>query len=214
MRFASRGKTLLAALCAALAAGCASYPVSKEYRRRAIDVEFSAVRANPSRYIGETVIWGGMILETTRDSNLTVVEILQVPLGSHYEPTDVRLSEGRFLATTARFLDPEIFEADLMVTVAGVVVGSDTLPLDGGTYAYPVVDIREINILETTWYRYDYPPGYYYDYWYPGYRYYYYPHRRRYRYYYPRRFQRYDYEHYGRRFEPPRERRRYGPNQL
>ncbi|MBD3239009.1 MAG: hypothetical protein GF331_00380 [Chitinivibrionales bacterium] len=214
MRTTLVGTTVLACLLAALTLGCASYPVSKEYRRRAIDVEFSKVRANPSVYIGETVIWGGMILETARDSNVTVLEILQVPLDRSLEPTDVRLSRGRFLATTARFLDPEVFEQELMVTVAGVVIGADTLPLDGGTYVYPVIDIREINLLETSWYRYDYPPGYYYDYWYPGYRYYYYPHRRRYRYYYPRHFRRYDYEDYGRRFEPPRERRRYGPNDL
>lgn len=126
--------------------GCASYPISRRLRRQAIREDFSEVQANPDAYLNETVIWGGRIIQTVNDSLGTTLKVLQMPLNRHLEPTSVRYTKGRFLARTSRFLDPEVYEKGLVVTVAGTVVGSETQSLGETTYRYPIISIGELEV--------------------------------------------------------------------
>jgi outer membrane lipoprotein len=129
---------------ALLLAGCASYPISKEYRQKAIDVSIPAVQARPADHIGSTVIWGGIVLANNHVEDGSRLEILQMPLDYQQYPTNLSESEGRFIATTPKFLDPQIVGRGRRVTLAGTIAGLDTMPIDQADYLYPVVAVQEL----------------------------------------------------------------------
>jgi outer membrane lipoprotein len=132
--------------------GCASYPISRRLRHQAIRADFAEVQAAPDAFLDETVIWGGRIIQTINDSVGTTLKVLQIPLNRYLEPTSARYTKGRFLARTSRFLDPEVYEKGLVITVAGTVVGAETQTLGETSYRYPVISIRELEVWTTEYY--------------------------------------------------------------
>lgn len=141
-----RRKLLMPVLLAAVVAatGCA-YPISKGLRERAgDDLSFREVLDAPEEYKGETVIWGGKILECETGEGTSVLVILQTPLDFFYEPQEARESAGRFMAASDRFLDPEVYQKDRSVTIGGEVTGQTTRKVGGASYTYPTVRIEEI----------------------------------------------------------------------
>ena len=143
--------------------GCA-YPISQQMREEAAkDVTFKMVLNNPSAYVGDIVIWGGIIIKTVNLKEGTQIFVLNTPLNYLGEPKRNIHSKGRFIAQTSEFLDPEIYKRGNQVTLAGVVSGEKILPLGEGSYTYPVITIKELHLYEKQPY---YPyPYYYYDYW-------------------------------------------------
>ena len=167
---------LMAALLVTLA-GCTA-AISKPLRDQADEtIGVRAVRENPRPYVGETLIWGGDIIEITPFAEVTRVKVLQKPLDYRLEPRSVDVSEGRFLSVYEGFLDPEIFSPGRRVTVAGELTGIESLPLGETQYAYPVLKVREIHLWPPRpdpavddyyrWYPYHYPfrPWGYHPYW-------------------------------------------------
>lgn len=167
---------LIAALLAALA-GCTA-AISKPLREQADEtIGVRAVRENPQPYLGETLIWGGDIIDITHYPAITRLKVLQKPLGYRLEPSGIDVSDGRFLAVYEGFLDPEIYSPGRRVTVAGELTGIESLPLGETRYAYPVLKVREIHLWPPRpdpavddyyrWYPYYYPfhPWGYHPYW-------------------------------------------------
>jgi outer membrane lipoprotein len=153
-------RTVLLCLLAAMLAACA--PMSQEIRREAASSPpFAEIRKDPDRYRGTVVIWGGLIIETTNRENSTVLTVIQTALDFEERPTDLDRSEGRFIVTVDRFLDPGIFKKGREVTVGGEIAGKETRPVGDIEYVYPVVRGRELKLWQR---RIAYPP-YYYDPW-------------------------------------------------
>ena len=153
---------LIVALLMAGLLGCASYPISKQFRASVSkDVNFTMVLRNPSAYVGAKVIWGGRIVETTNSANGSEIIILETPLMGYEEPAPAEYSPGRFIAESTEFLDPAIYKAGKRVTIAGEVTGGTTKPLGSTEYTYPVVTIDELHLWSEPHY-YAYEP---YDYW-------------------------------------------------
>ncbi|NLE00628.1 MAG: hypothetical protein GX640_12220 [Fibrobacter sp.] len=143
--------------------GCASYyPISTQYRQEAQGgPTYSMVKDNPDSFIGKMVIWGGKILKTSNDSTGSEIMVLQSPVDENGRPGSGMQSEGRFLAVSPTFLDPEIYKTSRMITVAGTVVGSKTMLVDKLNYTYPVIRLKQIHIWKRTQTYYYYPyPGY------------------------------------------------------
>ncbi len=125
--------------------GCATYPISREIREAANkDLSFYMVKSEPENYTGETVIWGGHIIETIITDTGSELIILQTPLETTQRPQQPGLSMGRFIGKTKNFLDPEIYSKGKRVTVAGVLANPETRPLSNTKYEYPVIDIKEL----------------------------------------------------------------------
>ena len=78
--------------------------------------------------------------------------VLASPLDSGELPLSDWSSEGRFVATTSQFLDPEVYARGRTVTLAGVVTGTESRALGQTRSAYPVVEIEQIYL----WPRDDY----------------------------------------------------------
>lgn len=136
-------KMLAAALALAVLAGCApviSGPVLKDIDR---SIEFRSVAAEPARYKGTSVVFGGTIVRVENLEGTTVMEVVQEGMNSQLKPVSPEESAGRFLVKFNEFKDPAIFSAGKKITVAGVVTGAETRPLGKSTYRYPVIEPRE-----------------------------------------------------------------------
>ena len=108
-------------------------------------VRFADVKADPSRYVGRMVMFGGIVLGAKRAKDRTEIEVLQLPTDSGGIPSDDRSrSEGRFLAVVSQFLDPATIEPGTPVMVVGEIKGAITQPLDDSEYTYPVIEVSRL----------------------------------------------------------------------
>ena len=148
-----------------LAFGC-QYPIAREYRVQArLDLTVPLVQADPEGYNDEIVIWGGRILATVNHPDRTDITILASALDYGLEPRPDSYAEGRFIARTGRFLDPEVYARGRSVTLAGEIAGVQEEPLGETRYVYPVVNVLQIHLWperEPYYGGYYYSPGYYY----------------------------------------------------
>jgi len=147
-----------------LTAGCAQYVISSQLREQAVDAPtFAAVLENPDNFIGQTVIWGGIIIDTTNEPGYTSIKVLQTPLGSDQLPTNAEYSQGRFIIRASGYLDGEVYQKGKRITVAGRVTGKEILPVSGIQYTYPVISLEEIHLWQQP------APAYYSPYYYRPY---------------------------------------------
>jgi outer membrane lipoprotein len=128
-------------------------------------VTFADLHANPNQYIGRTVMFSGLALQSRRAKDGTEIEVLQLPTDRGMSPSDRKAnSNGRFLAVQSDgFLDPAVIEKDTPVTVVGEVKGTKTKPMDDGEYQYPVLNIKHLvdwNDVRTRDREYAYDSGY------------------------------------------------------
>jgi outer membrane lipoprotein len=157
----------------ALLGGCATLPIEQTYREQAGEnIPLAAVQLNPAKYVGTTVIWGGKIIANEHTENGSDLLILQMPLNSFEKPKNLYASEGRFIAKTSEFLDPEIYKVGTRITIAGQVSGQEARMVGKANYQYPTVDLKQIVVWKANRpiYYWGEPPYYYYYYWpYPYY---------------------------------------------
>lgn len=88
---------------------------------------------------GDTVRWGGIVIEVEPEAERTCIQLLSRELSTWARPRNRDVSEGRFLACRAGFYDPEVFAKGREVTVVGHVTGMTRRPV--GEYAYPMPEI-------------------------------------------------------------------------
>lgn len=173
MKVAARRIILVAAiwsLCLALTStGC--HPISKSVREEADqDLPFAALRHDPDKYRGTTVLLGGTIVRTEDRQKETLVEVHQKRLGMYSEPRKEGETGGRFLVVYPGLLDPSIYREGRRITVGGEVVGKEVKkPNDSEEdYLYPVVRAQDIHLWSDDGYGY-YPYSIHYRYGYGGY---------------------------------------------
>jgi outer membrane lipoprotein len=136
--------SVLAMTALLLVAGCAHVISHEVLQEVDASLTFAHISKDPEAYRGTTVVFGGDVIETQNLSDKTLVIVLQRPVGSRGEPGAGDVSEGRFIITTPEFLDPAIYNPGRKITVAGTVVGKEVRPLGEITYAYPVIERREL----------------------------------------------------------------------
>jgi outer membrane lipoprotein len=145
-----------------LVASCA--PFSWDIMRRADEgITVEDVQRSPDRYMDRLVLWGGVITETTSEKNESLIKVLRTDLGTDKEPKNLRAAEGRFIVKVRGFLDPVVYRAGRLITVAGEITGIQDLPLSNTQYAYPVVRSKEIHLWENGEYYGTRPPSFWYD---------------------------------------------------
>ncbi len=128
-------------------------------------VSFSAVRSDPDAFLQSRLILGGTIMETTTKEKGAEIEVIQHPIDRFGYIIDPDLSDGRFLVSSDRQLDPLIFKQGRQVTISGILVGSAKRRLGEAEYRYPVLEAREIHLWKEPG---PYPAGPY-PYWYDPY---------------------------------------------
>jgi outer membrane lipoprotein len=172
-------KALLAILIAVVTGSCSVIP--QHIREESLPpMDFKILLENPNKYKGDSVILGGYILKTDNLTDQTIIKVLQAPIGSRDEPKSRDYSEGRFIISQKGFLDPEIYNKDRKITVAGTVVGIVIEKIDEFSHPYLKIQSREIYLWPKDP---EYPPASYYDPWFYPYPFYWYPYRHYYPYY-------------------------------
>jgi outer membrane lipoprotein len=169
---------LLATCLAIIFIDSCAAPFSDELMHRIDEaVQFHNVQASPEVYQNKTVLWGGVIIETTNRENETSIKIRKTNLDFEKQPADTDDSEGRFIAVYPGFLDPAIYEKDRELTVIGTIKGVEIHPVGDIQYRYPVIQAQEIRLWEKPrpyspvydpfwppapfwWHRYPYWPHY------------------------------------------------------
>ncbi|MGE5299897.1 MAG: Slp family lipoprotein [Acidobacteriota bacterium] len=77
---------LMSLLLFILVVSCAS-PISQRYRHEAAPgLTFPMVFENPSKYKGQTVIWGGTVIRSVNYKEGSELFILELPLGARDRP--------------------------------------------------------------------------------------------------------------------------------
>ncbi|MEW6107679.1 MAG: Slp family lipoprotein [Nitrospirota bacterium] len=166
-----------------------SYVISRETREIAVkDVPFKNILDNPDAYINNIFIMGGIIARTTNTDEGTEIEIVQTPVDRLGNIIDRDISEGRFIVTIRKQLDPLIYSAGRDITLAGKLTGSRRALLGTREYNYPVFEVKEMYLWKKERYLYQHVYPYWYDPYYHPYIYYWHDPlwRRPYIYPYPR----------------------------
>lgn len=145
--------------------GCAP-AISNNLRAKVSkDLGFQPIKESPDDYIGETVVWGGVIIETTNVKEGTRIEVLQKPLDFEFRPKNKDITYGRFLALYDGYLDSAIYANGREITFGGEIIGQQTGSLDEIKYTYPVISVKEHHLWPERNNR-DYPHYYpYHWYW-------------------------------------------------
>ena len=132
--------------------------------------DIALVRAEPKCCLGQSVRWGGIILNTENLASTTRITILSMPLSKSGKPIISDKGQGRFVAEFKRFLEPALFPQNKRITVVGTLRDSESSRIGDYLYTYPVVEV----IHHYRWPE-ELPEPEYYDPWYPWYPWYLYP---------------------------------------
>lgn len=166
-------RLLLILLVCGLLPACAPVLRQELLDRGALNPPLREMQKNPSPYMGNLYVLGGMIVQTRLVPKGTQIEAVSIPVNSRGALQEGRSYGGRFLAIYPRdlgILEPEIYKKNRKITIAGEFIGIQTGKIDEVEYAYPTFEIKEIHLWEEER-PYYYPPYYgprwYYPYSYP-----------------------------------------------
>ena len=119
--------------------------ISKDIRQQVdTSVGFETVLANPAAYVGRMVLFGGYLVSIQNLPEKTTLTVLQTPLGSQDRPETPEKSAGRFVVVSDGFLDPAVYQAGLGITVAGTVIGPETVQID--QVPYPTFGVKPVQM--------------------------------------------------------------------
>ena len=136
-------RLLLLSIVMLLLGACASGPGYDERQVNLAVTPRSAV-AELEMVRDQTVLWGGVILNTINTESMTRVEVLAYPLDSSQMPERNRDPLGRFLLEKQGFLEPATYAEGRLITTMGTVVGKDRGQVGGIEYIYPVIKAGDI----------------------------------------------------------------------
>ncbi|MCF6283364.1 MAG: Slp family lipoprotein [Candidatus Polarisedimenticolaceae bacterium] len=162
-------------LAAVMLTGCSSNAPELIKTTPSSEISVTQAQRGIEPFIGQRVRWGGTIITVENFRDKTVIELLSRPLSKGGEPIGDNPGIGRFLATTAGFIDPTEYPLGRLLTISGRLSKLITRPVGQYPYRYPVVEIDTLYL----WPIPQEPPLYYrdplFDPWYPWhYRPYYY----------------------------------------
>lgn len=132
-------------LCVSIFTGCATKP---EFDTSKADLSLTpaSVIADPDRYFGKIVVWGGTILDTHNLKDMTQLEVLAFPLDSYYRPLQSHKPFGRFIIQHKGYLEPATFTQGRLLSVLGSVSGSQIGNVGESTYTYPVIKTEQLHL--------------------------------------------------------------------
>lgn len=138
------GLLFILALLLPLAAGCSHVISNDSLKLVDCNLSFQAVRQDPERFIGRYLLTGGTIAGVRNFKSGGELEVVEFGVDCYGKPLQTTNSAGRFLAESADFIDPMVYRRGMIVTVVGEVTGKKTEQLEGVSYTYPVLKVREL----------------------------------------------------------------------
>ncbi len=134
---------LLIGLLILLVTGCATgpkFPLSAD----TADLTPHQVAADETRYVGQTIVWGGLIIEATNLAEKTRLIVLAYPLDRHQAPKLFTEPIGRFIAYRSGYLETADFAPQRRITVLGKIQGIEEGNVGEARYQYPVIQAQQL----------------------------------------------------------------------
>lgn len=162
-------KAIYTLLACVLLAACASKPPAAISRIPVNNPSVAMVRMNIDDYIDSEVRWGGKIAGIENRADSTWIEIVRQPLHENGRPDSGGRSDGRFIASFDKFLDPVVYEIGRPLTVVGRIESRVTRKIGEYDYLFPIVAVegsflwKKLEPVPPAAYP---PPWWYYDPWY------------------------------------------------
>ncbi len=132
-----RNNLLLIMLSLSLTA-CSTLP---ESIKKAPEKQLSLIEATGEAQKGTDIRWGGEVVLVENKENQSLLEIVAYPLNHYGKPKTSELSQGRFVARTTEFYDPQVYKKGTLITVSGKVAGSEKRKVDERSILMPVIDM-------------------------------------------------------------------------
>ncbi len=127
---------------AVLLAACATGP---KYDTSAIDLSITPQQAvvESEALQGDQVLWGGIIIASANLKEVTQFEVLAYPLDSSQRPLVDKTPLGRFLAQQEDYLETTDYTQGRLITIRGILQGTNSGKIGESEYTYPLVKINE-----------------------------------------------------------------------
>jgi len=95
---------------------------------------------------GQSVRWGGEIIQTNPKATQTCFTVLGYPLHADGRPKlrQQASDQGRFLACAPGFYDPTIYAAGREVTFIGTITGVQKQKVGAYEYPYPTIEASKV----------------------------------------------------------------------
>lgn len=119
-------------------AACSTLP---ESIKKAPEKELSLIEATSKVQEGTDIRWGGEVVLVENKENHSLVEIVAYPLNHYGKPKTSKQSQGRFVAKTTEFYDPQVYKKGTLITISGKVAGSEKRKVDERSIRMPVIDM-------------------------------------------------------------------------
>ena len=116
--------------------GCAT-PVFKDAPATATTP--AEMAAEPERYHGADVVWGGKIIDVRNLAETTEVEIVAYPLDGAQRPDQNAPTLGRFIVAIPGYVEPFDYPAGRFVTLRGHMAGTRATRVDEHDVVFPLV---------------------------------------------------------------------------
>lgn len=125
----------------AILSACASKPTASISKIPVDSLTVAEVRANPGRFVGSEVRWGGVITRVENKASETWIELVGRELRKDGEPKLGGPSDGRFIASFPGFADAMVYKEGYLLTVVGTLKGETTRLIGEYEYRFPVVSV-------------------------------------------------------------------------
>ena len=147
-----------------------AHPISEDFRAH-IDpnLQFQQIFKKTNDYLGKSVMFGGIIVNTRNFDNRAEIEVIQKDLDSFGYPSRANKTGGRFIFVKEGFFEPEIWSKGRYVTGAGVIKGQSKGKIDNKDYRYPLIEVSELKLWQKRFNDSNYYGPYYRPYFLYGY---------------------------------------------
>jgi starvation-inducible outer membrane lipoprotein len=147
------GRWLIIVAVLILTGGCGAYQVVPTHLKGKVnpDILIEQVETTPAAYQGQTVAWGGEVLEVSKNDKEARIQVLHLPLDRTLRPMEGRAgSRGRFVAIdrAGDIKDPSLLKPGTLVTVLGDVAQPSTIHIGQDTVQAPTLRIRDMTAWE------------------------------------------------------------------
>lgn len=137
--------TLLILLLSTLISSCATtskFDISQTNKALTPNI----VSAEPDINIGQTVLWGGTILDIKNLKDTTQLEILAYPLNSSHRPMQDKSPLGRFLIIHTGYLEPATYVQGAQLSVMGIIGKNKSAKVGDSKYVYSVINSTQMHL--------------------------------------------------------------------
>jgi len=132
---------LVLSLAMVLLSGCASGP---DFPSLENQLSPKAAVAEADSASGQSIIWGGVIINAKNLATTTRLEVLAYPLDKQHRPKITENAEGRFFVEKEGYLETADYAASRHVTVHGKISRIEKGKVGEADYDFPLVKATEI----------------------------------------------------------------------